>query len=91
MEPQVSSSGSEPQTNSDLAKTITATHVARTEEQLKRFKKQHRWDPFLDPDKLDSIDAAAQSQDAEKEAQLDKTLIQEDSPYPEVRASVRCD
>lgn len=58
------------------------------ESELRNFRKQHRWDPFLDIDKLDNIDEALASGNAEKEAAIDESLIQEDSPYPEVRASV---
>ncbi|TQS31792.1 hypothetical protein Golomagni_07914, partial [Golovinomyces magnicellulatus] len=45
-------------------------------------------DPFLDLDKLDAVDDALASGNAEKAAAVDESLIQEDSPYPEVRASV---
>lgn len=58
------------------------------ETELRNFRKQHKWDPFLDIDKLDNIDDALASGNAEKEAAIDESLIQEDSPYPEVRASV---
>ncbi|KAK5998758.1 Sexual differentiation process protein isp4 [Cladobotryum mycophilum] len=58
------------------------------ESELRNFRKQHRWDPFLDIDKLDNIDEALASGNAEKEAAIDESLIQEDSPYPEVRQSV---
>ena len=56
--------------------------------ELSRFKKQHQWDPFLDNEKLDTIDNALESENVEKQAIVDETLIQEDSPYAEVRASV---
>lgn len=59
-----------------------------TERELRRFRRQHQWDPFLDTDKLDNIDDALASGNAEKEAAIDESLIQEDSPYPEVRTSV---
>jgi hypothetical protein len=59
-----------------------------TEQELRRFRRQHQWDPFLDIDKLDNIDDALASGNAEKEAAIDESLIQEDSPYPEVRNSV---
>lgn len=59
-----------------------------TERELRRFRRQHQWDPFLDIDKLDNIDDALASGNAEKEAAIDESLIQEDSPYPEVRNSV---
>lgn len=63
--------------------------AANVESDLRNFRKQHRWDPFLDIDKLDNIDEALASGNIEKEAAIDESLIQEDSPYPEVRASVR--
>ncbi|PHH62849.1 hypothetical protein CDD81_6649 [Ophiocordyceps australis] len=56
--------------------------------ELRRFRKQHKWDPFLDSSKLDKIDDALVTGDGDKEAAIDETLIQEDSPYAEVRASV---
>ncbi|GJN67455.1 small oligopeptide transporter, OPT family [Purpureocillium lilacinum] len=58
------------------------------ERELRNFRKQHTWDPFLDIDKLDNIDDALASGNAEKEAAIDESLIQEDSPYPEVRSSI---
>ncbi|TWU72259.1 hypothetical protein ED733_001737 [Metarhizium rileyi] len=57
-------------------------------DELRVFQKQHRWDPFLDNDKLDSIENAIQSESVEKQAKVDGALIQEDSPYAEVRAAV---
>ncbi|KAJ9133870.1 Oligopeptide transporter OPT-like protein [Pleurostoma richardsiae] len=56
---------------------------------LKKFKKLHKWDPFLDIDKLDAVEDVLRSGDPEKEAAVQESLIVEDSPYPEVRASVR--
>ncbi|KAG8415522.1 hypothetical protein J3458_009364 [Metarhizium acridum] len=63
-------------------------NTGSTENELRRFRRQHQWDPFLDIDKLDNIDDALASGNAEKEAAIDESLIQEDSPYPEVRNSV---
>ncbi|PNY24300.1 Sexual differentiation process protein isp4 [Tolypocladium capitatum] len=56
--------------------------------ELRNFRKQHKWDPFLDTEKLDSIDEALDSGNLEKQTALDEALLQEDSPYPEVRVSV---
>ncbi len=70
-------------TGSDV---LPSEHNPRAE--LRNFRKQHKWDPFLDINKLDNIDGALASGNAEKEAAIDESLIQEDSPYPEVRASV---
>lgn len=56
---------------------------------LKQFKKLHKWDPFLEVEKLDDVDRVLETGDLEKEAAVEATLLSEDSPYPEVRASVR--
>ncbi|KAK7403930.1 hypothetical protein QQX98_010300 [Neonectria punicea] len=55
---------------------------------LKKFKQLHKWDPFLDVEKLDDVDRVLETGDVEKEAAVQETLLVEDSPYPEVRASV---
>jgi hypothetical protein len=66
--------------------------VARADLHLRRVKDQHKWDPFMDYDKIDVVDAAIASGDVEKEAAVEQSLLQEDSPYLEVRSSVspRC-
>ena len=56
--------------------------------QLRNFAEQHRWDPFLDVQKLENVDAAISSGDTAKQVAVDESLIQENSPYPEVRSSV---
>lgn len=61
---------------------------ANADAELRNFRKQHKWDPFLDIDKLDAVDEAIASGNPDKEAAIDESLLQEDSPYPEVRASV---
>lgn len=55
--------------------------------ELKKFKKIHKWDPFLDIDKLDVAEEALATGDYEKEKAVEEAL-HEDSPYPEVRSSV---
>lgn len=57
--------------------------------EVKAFRKQHRYDPFLDDEKLRAVDSALDSGNIEKLRDLDNALIQDDSPYPEVRAAVR--
>lgn len=71
---------------------VEVGEAAATEADLAQFRKSHKWDPFLDIQKLDDVDDVLQSGDVEKEAAVKETLIEEDSPYPEVRASVgrRC-
>lgn len=55
---------------------------------LKKFKQLHKWDPFMDIGKLDAADEVLRTGDLEKEAAVETSLLEEDSPYPEVRASV---
>ncbi|KND86728.1 Sexual differentiation process protein isp4 [Tolypocladium ophioglossoides CBS 100239] len=62
--------------------------VSSPAQELRNFRKQHKWDPFLDNDKLETIDGALDSANVEKQAAVDESLLQEDSPYPEVRSSV---
>ncbi len=73
------------------AETVTATGVdggVNPQVDLRNFKKHHKWDPFLDLEKLDAVDAVLQSGDIEKEAVVEEQLLLEDSPYAEVRTSV---
>ncbi|KAH6896503.1 OPT family small oligopeptide transporter [Thelonectria olida] len=67
---------------------IEVGESATPQADLAQFRKSHKWDPFLDIQKLDDVDNALQTGDLEKEAAVQETLIEEDSPYPEVRASV---
>ncbi|KAK7747413.1 hypothetical protein SLS53_001668 [Cytospora paraplurivora] len=55
---------------------------------LKKFRKLHTFDPFLDIDKLEAVDNVLVVGDVEKEAAVEEQLLVEDSPYPEVRSSV---
>lgn len=57
--------------------------------QLKKFEKLHRWDLHLPQHQLDSVTAAVQSGDVEKEIAIEQSLLEEDSPYPEVKVAVR--
>lgn len=56
---------------------------------LKKFRKLHQFDPFLDLNKLDRVDDVLAAADPEKEAVVEEELIVDDSPYPEVRSAVR--
>ncbi|KAH6658562.1 Tetrapeptide transporter, OPT1/isp4 [Truncatella angustata] len=76
-----------PTDSNDLGDDV-AHDVANANVHLKRVKEQHKWDPFMDYDKIDAVDAALASGDAEKGAAVEVTLLQEDSPYMEVRAAV---
>ncbi|KAK3354904.1 putative isp4 protein [Neurospora tetraspora] len=56
---------------------------------LKQFEKMHRLDPNLPLDELDEVETALNSANIEKGTEIDQILAEDNSPYPEVRASVR--
>jgi len=55
---------------------------------LQTFKKLHQFDPNLPEDLRDAVDHAADTQDLSDELKLEHT-VNDNSPYPEVRAAVR--
>ena len=61
---------------------------AEANRELKFLKKLHRWDPNLSQDVNQGMSRAARDHDATAELEL-INLIENDSPYPEVRAAVR--
>ncbi|KAH8898232.1 small oligopeptide transporter, OPT family [Thozetella sp. PMI_491] len=64
-------------------------NVAEGVDQLKKFKATHQWDYNLDYDQIDTVNKAVDSDDLEKTANLEHSLLEENSPYFEVRTSVR--
>lgn len=66
----------------------TSEDVANAGVHLRRMKDQHRWDPFMDTSQIKAVDAALATEDPEKEAAVEQSILQEDSPYLEVRSSV---
>lgn len=64
---------------------------AEPQADLKKFRKLHTFDPYLDISKLEAVDNVLDTGDVEKEAAVEEQLIVEDSPYPEVRSSVSPD
>ncbi|ORY58552.1 OPT oligopeptide transporter protein-domain-containing protein [Pseudomassariella vexata] len=58
-------------------------------DQLKKFQKTHQWDFNLDYDQIDTVNTVINNDDSEKAANFEHTLLEEDSPYFEVRSSVR--
>ncbi|PSS14862.1 hypothetical protein M430DRAFT_67507 [Amorphotheca resinae ATCC 22711] len=72
----------------DSKKQAETTGVAQTTG-LKKFQKAHRWDLNLPVQKLAAVDTAVVSDDLEKKLNVEHTLLEENSPYPEVAATVR--
>ncbi|KAI1473658.1 small oligopeptide transporter [Daldinia eschscholtzii] len=56
---------------------------------VKGFEEQHKFDPNLPIEDHNDVDAALTSGDAEKGIEVEAALLEENSPYPEVRAAVR--
>ena len=56
--------------------------------ELAAFKVAHKWDPNLPQETVDKVDEALHG-DVEKKAAIENAVIEEDSPYAEVRAAVR--
>ncbi|KAI0007044.1 small oligopeptide transporter [Xylariaceae sp. FL0662B] len=56
---------------------------------LKNFEQQHILDPNLPVEDLNDVDAALASGNVEKGMQVEASLLEDNSPYPEVRAAVR--
>jgi hypothetical protein len=61
---------------------------AEANRELKFLRKLHRWDPNLSEDVYDGMRRATVDHDAAAEMEL-INLVENDSPYPEVRAAVR--
>lgn len=74
--------------NTDCPQPSGRREVGDADAELRNFKEQHRWDPFLDVQKLENVDAAISSGNTATQVAVDESLIQENSPYPEVRSSV---
>jgi hypothetical protein len=51
---------------------------------LRRFSKEHELDPNLPLDELDEVDEVLKDGNAEKGAEVERVLLEENSPYPEV-------
>lgn len=77
----------------DTARTTGVDDAGFTVEsgldQLKKFKATHQWDYNLDIDQIEGVNRVLESGDIEKEANFEHALLEEDSPYFEVRAAVR--
>lgn len=56
---------------------------------LHQFEKMHKLDPNMPLDELSDIDAAIATGNAEKGLEIEHALMEDNSPYPEVRAVVR--
>lgn len=58
-------------------------------ENLQQFEKSHKFDPNMPIDDLTDVDAAIATGNAEKGIEIEHALMEDNSPYPEVRSVVR--
>ncbi|KAG9228185.1 putative sexual differentiation process protein isp4 [Amylocarpus encephaloides] len=59
------------------------------EADLRAFQVEHKWDPNLPEETIQTVADALNVDDVEKKVAVEVHLLEEDSPYPEVRAAVR--
>jgi hypothetical protein len=85
--PQIPSAGSTEPVDLTEKDAGSSTALDSDEEaanrRLRAFERAHRWDPNLDDDQLDEIDAAVNAHDPRTEGKLIGEVF-ENSPYPEV-------
>lgn len=81
--------------NFDLAqdlRTISLTadsSAIETLNTLREFERQHALDPNLPLDELNDVDTVLATGDKEKGIEIEHTLVEENSPYPEVRNTIK--
>ncbi|KAK8061347.1 hypothetical protein PG994_007713 [Apiospora phragmitis] len=74
-----------PQTDSDDAGATGVEALSH----LQTFEKLHKLDPNLPLEELNDVGAVLATGNLEKGVEVEATLLEENSPYPEVRAAVR--
>lgn len=76
----------------DKGVTVEPKHTVPTDDirnDLSAFEREHMWDPNMPQENLNAVKKALQADDVNAEIALENALIEEDSPYAEVRAAVR--
>ena len=73
---------------SDKGSPINDITEVEANQELRFLKKQHKWDPNLPDEVRRGMDNAVETHDKAGEVEL-VNLLENDSPYPEVRAAVR--
>ncbi|KKY37600.1 putative small oligopeptide transporter [Diaporthe ampelina] len=75
----------------EVAETASEREILRSlgVASLTQFEKMHRLDPNMPIDELEQIDAAIREGNAEKGVEIEHLIVEDNSPYPEVRSTVR--
>ncbi|EHL01882.1 putative Sexual differentiation process protein isp4 [Glarea lozoyensis 74030] len=83
-------SGPRPDEPDSLSSGVDNPHTAQAvQADLKAFQIEHKWDPNLPQESIAVVSEALRADDLEKKVAVEVNLLEEDSPYPEVRAAVR--
>lgn len=77
-------SGSEDAISSSNEKSGTFIDTTVAVDNLKGFSKLHHLDPNLPLEELDQVNNALETGDPEKELAVERALVEDNSPYPEV-------
>ncbi|RYC61439.1 hypothetical protein CHU98_g4774 [Xylaria longipes] len=73
-----------------LTPEASSSEGIATPDTLKRFEHRHHFDPNLPTDEIELMDASLTRSDVEKDvAVIAANVVEDDSPYPEVRSAVR--
>jgi hypothetical protein len=72
-----------------ITSAVDAGVAAEAARNLKHFKQFHQLDANLPIEELDAVDEALKVGDAEKEVAIERALLEDNSPYPEVSVPVR--
>ncbi|KAI1170423.1 OPT family small oligopeptide transporter [Nemania sp. FL0916] len=75
-------------TEGDLTPEVSSSEGIEALGTLKRFQHRHHFDPNLPTDEIELVDKALTSRSFEKDAGVNAALVEDDSPYAEVRAVV---
>lgn len=70
----------------DLTPEVSSSEGGEALDTFKHFGHRRQHDPNLPTDEIELIEAARISGDAEKAAKVEITLVEDDSPYPEVHS-----
>jgi hypothetical protein len=68
-----------------ITTAVDAGVAAEAAKNLKTFKRFHQLDANLPIEELDAVEDALKVGDAEKEVAIERALLEDNSPYPEVR------
>jgi len=73
-----------PGVEGDGTPKISSSEGADALDALERFEQEHHLDPNIPADEIEAVGVALAAGDPEKALEVEVTLVEDDSPYPEV-------